>query len=367
MSTEVGAAQPSGRREEKILRLDFECLQSIPGGGINEVRLWWDPLLGCHRVGKRIDISGMEHDEVLPEAATLQMIDHPNVLKVVAAATLDGYPKPMHVIELVTPYLRRGSITDALLRGERFTASQAVGVVQAALRGLAELHEVHGIAHRDIKSGNILLTEDHTVATVADLGLAGLFDDAGAVPALNNPTLYSPPELVLTGVLSRASDLYPLALVLRELLGGNFPYAEYTTAVIHERLIKGKVPVKAAHLTLPVWTPRALRRVINKAGHPSASMRYTTAREMDDALAAAKVADWHEVDAGRWEAGFVHDSTRAVRVDAVALKSGGWSMQTRVDRGRGWRRVTPDVVVAGVDSAAARGVFDHATAIANVR
>ena len=140
---------PTGRRlNEQRLRLDFECLQSIRGG-INEVRLWWDDLLGCERVGKRIDLSNLDH--VLPEPSTLQMIDHRNVVPVVAAAYVDGFPAAFRVVELITPYFPRGSVTDALLRGEKFLPSQAVAIVQAALRGLSELHEVYGIAHRDIK------------------------------------------------------------------------------------------------------------------------------------------------------------------------------------------------------------------------
>ena len=43
---------PTGRRlNEQLLRLDFECLQSIRGG-INEVRLWWDDLFGLRTGGE---------------------------------------------------------------------------------------------------------------------------------------------------------------------------------------------------------------------------------------------------------------------------------------------------------------------------
>ncbi|WP_205620902.1 protein kinase domain-containing protein [Intrasporangium chromatireducens] len=366
MNAQADGAQPGDRQHVEILRLEFECLQSIPGG-INEVRLWWDPILGCHRVGKRIDISGIEHDDVLPEAATLQMIDHPNILKIVAAAGVDGYPMPMQVIELVTPYLERGSITDALLRGEHFTVTESIGIIQATLRGLAELHDVHGIAHRDVKSGNILLSSDHTRAKVADLGLAGLFDSNGEVPALNNPTLYSPPELALTGLLNRSSDVFSVGLVLRELIGGHFPYSDYSTAMIQERLLKGWLPVRVADLSLPVWTPKSLRRIIAKATNAIPSRRFQSAREMDDALARAMVADWMQIEDGIWEAPFVHLPNRRIRVSSRATRSGEVRMSTLVNRGSGWRRIVSDVEVPQLECAAARGVFDHATSRANVR
>jgi serine/threonine protein kinase len=285
---------PSATSEDdrRTLYLPFECLHSIPEG-INEVRVWWDPLLGCERVGKRMDLSGLEQDGVLPEPTTLQAIKHDNIVPVVTAAYVDGdYPSPMKVIELVTPFFSRGSITDALLRGETFSVTQAVAITQAALRGLREMHEVHRILHRDVKSGNILLADDHSLAKIADLGLAGRLDSEGQVKAVNNPTLYSPPEFALGEPLTPASDVYPMSLVLLELLGGALPYATYTRTFVMERLQRYQCPVRSADMALPIWTPRDLRRIIKRASARDLSRRYATAREMDEDLAKARVVDW---------------------------------------------------------------------------
>jgi len=203
----------TGRRR---LELPFESIKSMPFG-INEVTLWHDVLLDCDRVGKRIDLLGID-SSIAPEAATMQQIRHTNVVEVVGAARVDGYPAPMNVIEIITPYYPLGSVTDALLRGEAFTASEAISIVRSALLGLEELHEVHSLCHRDIKGGNILL-RSRTVGVVADLGLAGRMDADGMVIALENPTLYSPPELITNGSVGRNGDLFSTALVLRELLG----------------------------------------------------------------------------------------------------------------------------------------------------
>jgi len=184
---------PKPSERDRVLRLDFECLQTLPGG-LSDVRVWWDDNLGCDHVGKRIDLSSL--DNVLPEPSTLKAIDHDNVVPILVAPTVEGYPAPMRVVEIVTPYYPLGSLTDAFLRGVRFTPIQSIRIVQAALRGLGHLHEIKGIAHRDIKSGNILLTGDEHVARLADLGCAGRMESDGTVPALGNPTLYSPPELI---------------------------------------------------------------------------------------------------------------------------------------------------------------------------
>lgn len=352
----------SQRTGERMLSLDFECLRSIPEG-INEVRVWHDNLLDCDRVGKRIDTSGASTGDVLPEPATLQSIQHRNVVPILAAALVDGYQPPLRVVEIVTPYYPRGSITDALLRGERFVASEAVAIVQAALRGLGELHEVHGICHRDIKSGNILLPDDLTVAKVADLGLAGAFSAGGTVPALNNPTLYSPPEIASTGVLSRPSDIYPVGLILRELLGGAFPYVDYTTASIVQRLAHGRCPLTRLDLELPVWTSRSLRRIVGKALKKNPAERYQSAAEMDGALARATVLDWTQVHEMRWEAPFLYQNRR-VAVTADYRPSRGDYKVSTLTRKTSWRRATGDVYLADLVGVDARKVFDHASDIA---
>lgn len=276
----------------RTLRLAYDSIASLPGGS-NEVRVYHDDLLDCDRVGKRFDV-GMVEATVLPEASTLQAIRHPNVIEVVSAARVDGYSDPlMNVIEVITPYLPRGSITDALLRGETFCGPNALAIVRSALLGLRELHVTHRILHRDIKSGNILLTDPPIHALVADLGVAGRMDDAGGAPAVRNPTLYSPPEFS-AGRLSVASDLYSLALVLNELIGGRFPYEAYTRDEVVTRLADGRNPLRDEDFALPIWAPSRLRRIYSKATHVNPMRRFRSAQEMEDALARLKMPCWRE-------------------------------------------------------------------------
>lgn len=328
------------------------------------LRVWHDPLLDCKRVGKRIEISQI--DDALPEAATLQSIQHNNVVPVLGAAEVSGYPAPLRVVEIITPYFERGSITDAQLRGEEFRASEAVAITQAVLRGLAEIHEVHGIGHRDIKSGNVLLCHNYR-ARVADLGLAGRFNDGGEVRALNNPTLYSPPEFATSKMLTRASDIYGIGLVLRELLGGHFPFAEYPISLIIKRISAGRTPLTISDQALPLWASSSMRRVYAKATHRDPGQRYQSAQEMDEALAHVTAIDWEQTDIGCWEAPFLYEQ-RKVRVEARHMvRSGDYRMSILTHAGRGWRRAAEDVDVPDLGGRPVRKVFDQASRIATVR
>lgn len=354
----------SARVNERVLRLDFECLESLPGG-LREIRTWLDNITGGEFCGKRLDISTIDQEGVLLEPALLQQVKHDNVVPVVAAAVVDGYPKPMRVVEIVMPYYRRGSLTDALLRGERFSVSSACLHAQAALRGLGEIHEQHGVLHRDVKSSNLLLTDDAHRLKVGDLGLAGKMDAAGTCPALDNPQLYSPPELVAAGVWTRESDLFAMGLVLRELLGGPFPYEDYTASEISVRLVRGISPLRRQDAPLPVWTPRDLRRIVRKATDRQPKNRYRTAREMARAISRARTADWVEVSDQRWEAPCRH-AGRRVAVEATTTRTATVRLSLLGYR-TAWRRVAPDTVVSDLRAATAAAVFDQATKIASAR
>jgi serine/threonine protein kinase len=346
---------------EKRLVLPFESIQSLPGG-INEVRLYHDDLLDVNRVSKRFDRSMLDVT-VLPEASTLQAIDHQNVVKVSLAVEVDGYDPTMDVIEIHTPYYPRGSITDALLRNETFAGPDALAIMQSALRGLRELHVTHRVLHRDIKSGNILLDDAPVHALVADIGVAGRLSQDGTAPTVDNPTPYSPPEFI-DSVLTVSADLYSMGLVLRELIGGRFSYETITRHEVLERLEKGQRALPDEVLKLPVWVTRRLRRVYQKAIKVDPALRYQSAREMSGELAKITLAQWAQVAPNVWTA---RANARSKILTVTATPDGGGVRlsMTRLTRS-GPRRFPgqPDEVVPSLDHQLAFRFFDQANSFA---
>lgn len=308
---------------------------------------------------------------VLPEPSTLQSIRHPNVIEVVSAARVDGYSDPlMDVIEVITPYYPRGSITDALLRGELFCGHTALAIVRSALLGLRELHVTHRILHRDIKSGNILLTDPPVHAIVADLGVAGRMNDLGEAPAVRNPTLYSPPEL-RSNRLSVASDLYSLGLVLNELLKGRFPYESYTRQDVEASLESGRNPLREVDFELPIWAPSRLRRIYAKATHVDPARRFRSAQEMEDALARLWLPCWalqtrpDESSPIVWSVKnpLVSGSTYVVQAEPL---TGGFRLSIKRSTASGLRRPVGhgDITVVSLTHRDAQHFFDRANDLA---
>ncbi|MGY1584729.1 serine/threonine-protein kinase [Streptomyces sp. MN13] len=351
------------KQRERRLTLNYECLQTMPTG-LHEVRVWWDPDLANWLVGKRVDLSEVEDGADLVEPRVMEMIDHPNVVKVRSVASVAGFPAPMRVVEVLMPFYEEGSVTDALEAGKCFTPSQALRIIRAALQGLAEMHERHGILHRDVKSPNLFLTGDAQTVKLGDLGLAGKMDADGRTPGVNAPQLYSPPELLTGDGLTRASDLYSLGVVLLELLRGKFDYDSYSKTDTVDALAKGESPLRKEDLVLPVWVCRSLRKVVRKAMDPVPARRFQTAREMSDQLAKIKIADWRETGADTWEAPFLHDAGRRVRVTAKPARGGGLTLITHKRKTLSWRRAETDVKVSDLHAQQALAVFEKANSLA---
>ena len=100
----------------------------------------------------------------LAEAKSAGKLNHPNAVTIYEIAQ-DGNDHFL-VMEVVAG----GSTEDQIEKSGAYSVSEATRIVIEACRGLAAAHKA-GLVHRDIKPGNLLLTEDGTVK-VSDFGLA---------------------------------------------------------------------------------------------------------------------------------------------------------------------------------------------------
>lgn len=181
------------------------------------------------------------------ERQILAGLHHPNI-----AALHDGGTTDAGVAYLVMEYVD-GQPIDAYCAAQHLTIRQRLVLV---LQICNALQHAHGrlIVHRDLKPGNILVTADGVVKLL-DFGIAKLLGtadtDAGSpsVPLTQGHERvltpeYASPEQLRGSVVSTASDLYSLGLVLYELLTGRRPFdlRDKTYAEI-ERTITDLPPV----------------------------------------------------------------------------------------------------------------------------
>jgi serine/threonine protein kinase len=152
--------------------------------------------------------------------------------------------------------LLRGSTLEALLNHADYQSSPPSVAWAAAIAAqiaavLADVHRVD-IVHRDIKPGNVMIT-DGGLVKVLDFGIA-ILRGAGALPRLTQvdrtvgTPAYMSPEQCLGQIVTSASDIYSLGCLLLELLTGDAPF--FATA---------GTPLRSHHLNTRAPSARSRR------------------------------------------------------------------------------------------------------------
>ena len=147
-------------------------------------------------------------------------IDHPHVVPVLESGVHEGVPY------MAQPLITGGSLLDKLKSDGRLELELAVSLLLQVAKGVGALHE-HGMIHRDLKPGNILLERDGH-AYVADFGLAkdpqaSLLTKPGqSVGSLD----YMSPEQIRGELVTPAADIYSLGCVMHECLLGRPPFGD---------------------------------------------------------------------------------------------------------------------------------------------
>ena len=224
------------------------------------------------------------------EAAAASQVKSPHVVQTFDhGITPEG--TPYIVMELL-----EGRDLEHHLRASGFLAPrEVVAVVQQLARALAKAHE-RGIVHRDIKPSNVFLCDagggelfvkllDFGIAKGAkgaDSGIVGSTTRTGTF--IGSPYYMSPEQVVGAKDIDFRSDLWSLGVVTFEALTGTRPFYAETVGALALKIHRDplpKVTEAGPHLppALDAWFERACAR------EPSA--RYTSAREMAEALALA--------------------------------------------------------------------------------
>lgn len=192
------------------------------------------------------------------EAEAAAKLDHPNIVSIYEVG--EYLDQPFLSMKLV----QGESLNNKIARGELGVAAPKADPGKAAVRSreivvarlmiaVAEaVHHahLHGVLHRDLKPGNILV--DHAGQPhLTDFGLAKLLDEndgVGGVPvhltrssALLGTPSYMSPEQAANQRLTSASDVYGLGAILYELLAGHPPF-KATTLLETLRLVAEQEP-----------------------------------------------------------------------------------------------------------------------------
>jgi len=171
---------------------------------------------------------GMNSQEILrrfrTERQVLANLDHPNIARLIdGGSTPDGLPY------LVMEYVE-GTPIDQYCDHWKCTISERLQLFRDVCSAVHYAHQ-NLVVHRDIKTGNILVTPDG-IPKLLDFGIAKLLGPEGSTldlaqtrPEMRPMTLdYASPEQVRGETITTATDVYSLGVLLYRLLTGKMPY-----------------------------------------------------------------------------------------------------------------------------------------------
>ena len=214
------------------------------------------------------------------EALAAARLSHPNVVQTFDTG-LDEAGRHFIVME----YCQGGTLADLVAREGPLPPGRAVAITGHICDALAYAHR-HGVVHRDIKPGNVLIGVDGAIK-VGDFGIAKAAfasKDITTTGQVLGTVTYLSPEQARGEEPDGRSDIYSTGVLLYELLTGRPPFEGETavaTALSHiEEPARSPGSVKGG-------IPRSLDTAVLRALAKDVDDRYTTADEMRRALEEA--------------------------------------------------------------------------------
>ena len=210
----------AGRR--KLTLGQYRIIDAIGQGGMGQVFRAEHAMMGrvvAIKVLPRAKSTPETEAAFQREIRMLGRLDHENLVRALDAGH-DG-----KVYYLVTEFVPGLDLRKQVLRHGLLDEVAAASVITQAANGLAYAHE-QGLVHRDVKPGNLLVTEDGRVK-VLDLGLAGsvLESESTRLGRVVGTMDYMAPEQIRSAdTAGPAADIYSLGCTLYFALAGQVPF-----------------------------------------------------------------------------------------------------------------------------------------------
>jgi serine/threonine protein kinase len=266
----------------------YVIVRKLGAGGMGLVYEAEDTKLG-RRVALKFLKESAGHDpgameRFLREARSASALNHPCICTIHAIEECDG--RTFIAMELL-----EGESLDKVLARGTMPITHCVEVCIELADALDAAHK-KGIIHRDIKPGNIFLTNRGTTK-ILDFGLAKLMEIEGGpsedtladsetvfqtnVGTTVGTVVYMSPEQARGEALDARTDLFSLGSVMYGMVTGRHPFHGSTSAVIFANILHA-APVSPVHFNSDI--PAELERIINKLLEKDREMRYQVAAEL---------------------------------------------------------------------------------------
>src|SRR5271155_829642 len=239
----------------------YEMIHLIARGGMAQVYRARDRLLD-RPVALKVLFPELSADRSFVErfrreAQAAANLSHPNIVPVF------DWGESEHTYFIVMEYVDGEPLSSIIRTEGPLEPSQAASISADIAKALSYAHR-HGVVHRDIKPGNVLITADGQVK-VTDFGIAraiGTDEQVTQTGLVMGTATYFSPEQAQGLAVDARSDVYALGVVLFEMLTGRPPFLGDTPVAIAYQHVSERAALPSE---VEPRVPRDLEAIIMQA------------------------------------------------------------------------------------------------------
>jgi tetratricopeptide (TPR) repeat protein/tRNA A-37 threonylcarbamoyl transferase component Bud32 len=289
---------PATFRAGDLLCERFRVVRFIARGGMGELYEAEDLTLGervaLKTIRSEIAIHERANQRFRREVQLARKVTHPNICRIFDLFEHKPPEGTAGSVSFVTMELLQGeTLSQRLRRVGPFSVDDARPVVEQMAAALSAAHAA-GVIHRDLKANNVMLLDAGPSrpprVVITDFGLAHMLGDTGSDAAgaitLSGDVVGTPeymsPEQIEGGVLTPASDIYALGILIYEMVTGQRPFAADTPIASALKRVVEPAPKSPRELKpdLPASWERTILRCLSR--YPE--RRFVDAKEIVRAL-----------------------------------------------------------------------------------
>ena len=254
----------------------YKILSPLGSGGFGTVYLAQDTWIDKKVAIKVPHRQNVDFSDLLREPRLLAALSHPNIVSILTAE------KQENVFFIVMEYVSGDTLETVISRDGPLDLPRALDYTCQICNALDHAHQ-QGVIHRDLRPGNVLVTEGGVVK-VADFGTSRFIEIAAhGTTVIGSPPYMAPEQFHGKTVL--ASDIYSLGISMYQMLTGVLPYNTPAPADL-EKLMRGEL-VSPPRLRNPK-VPTHINDIVMKAVAPEVGARYQRASDLLNDLVAVR-------------------------------------------------------------------------------
>jgi eukaryotic-like serine/threonine-protein kinase len=246
----------------------YRILSSLGSGGFGSVFLAEDTWIHKKVALKVPHKQTLDFGQLVKEPRLLASMNHPNIVTVLTAEKQDD------VFFIVMEYVPGETLEHVIARDGAMELPRALDFTCQICNAVDHAHNA-GILHRDLRPGNMLVSESGMLK-VSDFGTSRFLEIAAhGTTVVGSPPYMAPEQFYGKAVF--ASDVYSIGVTMFQMLTGALPYETPTPADI-EKLMRGELITSPRLKNAKI--PKVIDDIVLRALAPDLTRRYPRAADL---------------------------------------------------------------------------------------